>query len=412
MHKNINHFKVVGISHHLASVERREQFNLSDTDIQIIHAHLGKYSRGGFVLSTCNRTEIYFVAKDSSSLITSWAELVQVDTDLLKKYLYQYEGQEAIDYLFRVGSGLDSQILGDFQIIGQIKSAYQRAVKEGSANNKITRMIDVLLKTSKRIKNETALSSGVASMAYSAIQHVQQVLSDLSQKKALVYGAGKMGSAVVRKLAEIMPQEQIVVANRTPERAEALASRYDVHSETEQPIAKLVDQADFIISTAAVDEPLFTKEILENIPLSGKCFVDLSMPRSIDKSLGDLAGVELLNLDELQDLQNETFEVRKSSIPKAEQIVAEELNDFYRWIKEHDIRPTIHAIKEKLNTIKDVEVKKLQKEEPEISQEQIDRIAEAIINKVTTQCVKHVKKHNGNSIDLIHELFELKQSKE
>lgn len=407
MTENINHFKVVGISHHLASVELREQFALSDTDISIIHQHLSTYTKGGFVLSTCNRTEIYCLANSIDSLITSWAELAQTEVDFLKNYLYTYEGKEAMEFLYRVGTGLDSQILGDFQIIGQLKNAYKQAIKDGSDHPKITRLVDVLLKTSKRVKNETQLSSGVASMAYSAIQYVSNKTTQFSSKNALVYGAGKMGSAVVRKLAELLPTEQVVIANRTNSKAQDLAEKYEVQNESSQSLAELISNCDFLISTAAAEQPIFTRELLQDVDLTGKLFVDLSMPRSIDPKLQNFNGLQLINLDYLQDLQDETFEARRQSIPLAEEIVAQELNDFYVWIEQREMTPTIHALKEKLHIIKEVELQRLKKEHNTVDEQQIDQIAEALINKVTTQCIKHVKRHNGESLNLIQTIFEL-----
>lgn len=407
MLQNVNHFKVVGISHHLTTVELREKFALNGEGVSEIHGFLKTHTKGGFVLSTCNRTEIYFIAEDERFLVQKWAMMTGICPVFLREYLYVIKGTSAIDYLFKVGTGLDSQILGDFQIIGQIKTAYKQAIQDQCENNKITRLIDTLIKTSKRVKNETKLSSGVASMAYASIQHVEKRLTNLNKQTALVYGAGKMGSAVVRKLAELMPTNQVLLANRTPAKAQKLAGKYGIQNVSEQSLKELVKQSDFIISTPAVEEPLFTEELLKDIDLSGKIFVDLSMPRSVDAKIGQQKEVEVLNLDRLQDLQNETFEIRKQSVPKAEAIVNEELNEFFTWLKNRDIAPTIHALKEKLNIVKEVEVKRLKKENPTIEQNQIDAIANAIINKVTTQCIKHVKKHNGQSISLIHDIFEL-----
>jgi len=407
MSENVNHFKVVGISHHLASVEVREKFSLHTPDISIIHQHLGSYAKGGFVLSTCNRTEIYFIANSIESVVKSWADLAQVSENVLRQYLYVHEGKQAIEYLFRVGTGLDSQILGDFQIIGQIKNAYKQAMIDGANHPKLTRLVDTLLRASKRVKNETALSSGVASMSYSAVQHVGLVKEEnWSALTGLVYGAGKMGTAVVRKLSELMPASQVFVANRTISKAKKLADKFGVMNVSNQSLCQLVDQVDFVISAAAGNEPIFTKKLLQAIDLSNKVFIDLSMPRSVAPNLIDL-NTRVINLDFLQDIQNETFQARKQAIPAAEAIVSEELTQFFEWIKAHEISPTIHALKQKLQIVKDVEVKRLKKEHKNIHEDQIDQIAEALINKVTTQCVKHVKKHNGQSLSLINEIFEL-----
>ncbi len=407
---NINHFKVIGISHHQSSVDVREKYVLSSKDIEIIHHHLGEYASGGFVLSTCNRTEVYFIANKVDSLITSWSELAAVSVDELRSSLYNYQGQEAIEYLFRVGTGLDSQILGDFQIIGQIKKAYSKAVEHGASNNKLTRLIDVLLRTSKRVKNETELSTGVASMSYAAIQSAGAVIQrDWASKNAFIYGAGKMGTAVVRKLSELMPKSQVHLANRTVEKAEALCEIYHIQNVSHQAIPRIVEQVDIIFSTPATANPIFTPDLLQGIDLTGKLFVDLSMPRSIDSSIESM-GAKLINLDVLTDLQTDTFQKRKASIPAAEKIVEEELSDFYKWMKEHELSPTIHALKEKLQIIKDVEVKRLKKQSHSINEEQLNQIAEALINKVTTQCVKHVKKHNGSSLNLIQQIFEIEDA--
>lgn len=409
MNENVNHFKVIGISHHLSSVDVREKFALSQKDVEIIHEHLGKYSSGGFVLSTCNRTEVYFIANKTDSLITSWAELSGSTVSELESVTYSYQGQQAIEYLFRVGTGLDSQILGDFQIIGQIKKAYIKAVNDGSSNKKLTRLMDILLKTSKRVKNETSLSNGVASMSYAAIQHAGKLIDQSWESQdALIYGAGKMGTAVVRKLAEIMPVNQVNLANRTPEKAQSLADKYGINNVSKQPVSEVVNQSNLIISTPTVAEPIFTKQALGEVNLQGKLFIDLSMPRSVDASLEEL-GATVINLDYLKDIQNETFEKRKASIPAAKKIVDEELTDFYQWIKENELSPTIHALKEKLHVIRDVEMKRLKKQYQNINEEQINQIAEALINKVTTQCVKHVKKHNGSSLNIIQQIFEIEE---
>jgi len=411
MNENVNHFKVVGISHHLSSVDVREKFALSSKDVEIIHSHLGKYTSGGFVLSTCNRTEVYLIASNIDSLITSWAELAGASIDELNSSIYTYEGKRAIEYLFRVGTGLDSQILGDFQIIGQIKKAYIKAVEDGASNKKLTRLLDVLLRTSKRVKNETDLSNGVASMSYSAIQHAGKIISnDWTSQNALIYGAGKMGTAVVRKLAELMPTDQVNLANRTNDKAQQLAEKYQINNVSDLQIEKMVSRSSLIISTPAVPEPIFTTSSLKNLDVTDKLFIDLSMPRSIDPSIEKL-GATVINLDYLKDIQNDTFNKRKAAIPQAEAIVKKELQEFYQWMKEHELSPTIHALKEKLNLIRDVEVKRLKKKNQSIDEDQINQIAEALINKVTTQCVKHVKKNNGSSLNLIQQIFEIEESK-
>lgn len=407
MEKQIEHFKVIGISHHKANVSQREQFALSGERIALFHKFLNKHTKGGFVISTCNRTEVYFIHSSFQTIIDFWATIVDLSREEFSSFLYQYQGKTAINYLFRVGTGLDSQILGDFQIIGQIKSACKLSIEQGAGNPKITRLVDVLLKASKRVKNETNLSSGVASMAYAAIQHAQNE-RNLSACKVLVYGAGKMGYALSRKLAELMPKHQLYIANRTQEKAQAIAKAFSIQDASTVSLVEMVKHCDILISSAAVKSPLFTNKLLEQIDVSNHLFIDLSMPRSICPELAKKATV--INLDQLQDVQNETFELRKQSIPAAEHIVSEELADFYQWIESREIAPVIHAIKEKLTIYKEIEIKRLQKSDPMLQQEQIEQVAEALINKVTTQCIKHIKRNNNDALAVIQDIFELDQA--
>lgn len=405
--KRIQQFTVFGISHHLAPVEVREAFTLSDDAITALHQSLKPFLKGGFVLSTCNRTEIYCISSTPDEVLSTWKAHSNASIDLFEQYIYTYKGTEAIDYLFQVGNGLDSQILGDFQIIGQLKSAYQKSVADGLSYSKITRLMDVLLKVSKRVKNETKLNTGVASMAYAGIQYAEEHLKGLDSKKALVYGAGKMGGAVVRKLSKIMAQDAVLLANRTPERADDLAGKYNVQNVSSKALPELIDQTDFLISAATVTEPIFTKEILKDIDLSGKVFVDLSMPRSIATELHGFNGLKLVNLDYLQDLQNETFRGRKESIPAAKAIIEEELAAFYQWIADRELSPTISALKEKLHEFKDNEIKRLEKKNPNLHKEEIELVTDKLIQKITTQFIKHAKKSNGNAVSTMQDIFEL-----
>ncbi|MBX2845734.1 MAG: glutamyl-tRNA reductase [Saprospiraceae bacterium] len=405
--QNINHFFVFGISHHKAPVEVREAFTLNETSTTQLHKAMKPFVKGGFVLSTCNRTEIYCITSQPVEVVNTWKANSQATTTMFDKYAFSYAGTEAVDYLFKVGNGLDSQILGDFQIIGQLKSAYQKAVDDGLSNGKITRLIDTLLKVSKRVKNETKLSSGVASMAYAGIQYVDNEFGGLEGKKAVVYGAGKMGSAVVRKLSKLMDGNMVFVANRTASRAQQLAEKYAVEFADEADLKTLIQDCDFLISTAAVDQPIFTQAFLGDMALSTKVFVDLSMPRSIARDLEAYNGLRLVNLDVLKDQQSATFKARKASIPAAQAIIDEELATFYNWIAERDMSPTINALKEKLHSFKAIEIQRLQKKNPDLAKEEIEEVSEKLIQKITTQFIKHAKKNNGTAITAMQEIFEL-----
>jgi len=405
--KRIKQFTVLGISHHSAPVEVRESFALSSKQIQEVHEALKPHMKGGFVLSTCNRTEIYCISSTPDLILETWKNYSKASSASFEKYMYSYSGKEAIDYLFKVGNGLDSQILGDFQIIGQLKSAYQQAVTDGVSYGKITRLMDTLLKVSKRVKNETALSTGVASIAYAGIQFVNKEIGNLASSNALVYGAGKMGGAVVRKLSTMITEGSVSLSNRTPERAKELAQKYSINNVSDQPLVDLISNCDFLISAPTVTEPIFTKELVGDLDLTGKVFVDLSMPRSISKDLDGYNGLQVVNLDYLQDLQNETFKNRQESIPAATAIIEEELAAFYQWIADRELSPTISALKEKLHSFKENEIKRLEKKNPDLQRDQIEQVTDKLIQKITTQFIKHAKRNNGNAVTTMQDIFEL-----
>lgn len=300
-----------------------------------------------FVLSTCNRTEIYGIAPDANTLIDLLcAVTIGSKTDFVQR-CYIKQDEEALQHIFSVGAGLDSQILGDYEIVGQMKLAIKFAKEKGMIGSFIERLFNTVLQSSKQIKNETALSGGTISVSFAAIQFIRQQLTETADKKIVLLGTGKIGRNTCKNLVDYLDTKNITLINRTAEKATELATSLQLQSADWNQLEHELDQADIIIVATNAEQPVVT---LKNLNVNRKkILIDLSIPHNIDPSLAQLDNVVLANVDDLSKINDQTLQKRKAEVPKAMTIIRKHMNEFAVWNHQRRHVPILKAVKQKLH---------------------------------------------------------------
>jgi glutamyl-tRNA reductase len=347
---DISRFHVAGINYKKTDAAVRGQYAISPETYRLILADSIAYGIDElFVLSTCNRTEIYAIASDASQLISLLCAHTQGDIEIFRSLAYIKTGSGAIEHLFNVSAGLDSQILGDYEIIGQIKQAVKFSKEHSRIGAFTERLVNSILQSSKTIKNQTELSGGTVSVSFSAVQYIRQNVKDLEKKSILLSGIGKIGRNTCKNLVDYLPVNNITLVNRTDEKAEHLAKELGLRSVPYSHLREEVRKADIIIVATNAQAPTVTAADIEGY--GEKVLIDLSIPYNVDPEAGKLAGVMLVNVDELSKLKDKTLRKRKAEVPKAKKIIAEHIEDFLEW---HEMRkhvPVLRAVKIKLQGI-------------------------------------------------------------
>ncbi|MES2747683.1 MAG: glutamyl-tRNA reductase [Bacteroidota bacterium] len=363
------------------------------------------------VTSTCNRTEIYGFAQHPYQLIKLLCENSNGTVEEFQEVAYIYKNQEAINHMFRVGTGLDSQILGDFEIISQIKIAFNESKSNGLVNSFMERLVNSVIQASKRIKTETEISSGATSVSFASVQYIIRNVENISDKNILLFGTGKIGRNTCENLVKHTKHDHITLINRTKDKAEKLAQKLDVIVKDYADLQLELQKADVVVVATGAQNPTIDKTILNlKKPL---LILDLSIPKNVNENVQEIEGVTLIHLDYLSQITDETLEKRKLHIPAAEVIIEEIKDDFIAWTKNRKFAPTIQALKEKLNSIKESELNIQRKKLSNFDEEQAELISNKIIQKITNHFVNHLK--DGESMDegieWIEKVFQLEQER-
>jgi glutamyl-tRNA reductase len=415
--KNINSLKpstfyAIGLSYKKADAEARGRFSLDATAKENL---LKQAKEDGIesliVTSTCNRTEIYGFAQHPYQLIKLLCANSKGTVEEFQEVAYIYKSQEAINHIFRVGTGLDSQILGDFEIISQIKNAFVESKSFGLVNSFLERLVNSVIQASKKIKTETEISSGATSVSFASVQYIFKNVEDIANKSILLFGTGKIGRNTCENLVKHTKHQHITLINRTKDKAEKLAKKLNVIVKDYSDLQLELQKADVVVVATGAQNPTIDKAILNlKKPL---LILDLSIPRNVHPNVQDLKDVALVHIDHLSQMTDETLENRKQHIPQAEAIIEEIKEEFFSWTKNRKFAPTIHALKEKLNSIKTGELNFQRKKISNFDEEQAELISNRIIQKITNHFVNHLK--DGDSMDegieWIEKVFQLDQEK-
>lgn len=403
-------FYTIGLSYKKADAEVRGKFSLDIPKIDAITLDAKKDGIEGLLaISTCNRTELFGFAQHPFQLIQLLCKHTKGTVEEFQEVAYVYKNHDAFNHLFQVGTGLDSQILGDFEIISQIKQSFYRSKKHGMSNPFLERLCNSVIQASKRIKNETQLSTGATSVAFASVKYILGNVSNISEKNILLFGTGKIGRNTCKNLIKHTANSHITLINRTKEKAEALAGKFQVVVKDYGDLQTEIRKSDILVVATGAQLPTVSKAIVHSKkPL---LILDLSVPKNVHDDVLDLANVTLVHLDQLSQITDETLANRKAYIPKANAIIEEVKDDFAKWLESRRFAPVINALKEKLIIMKEEELDFQSKKLTDFNQEQAELVSERIIQKITKQFANHLKNaeiDTDNSLALIQEVFQLK----
>ncbi|MFC4095935.1 glutamyl-tRNA reductase [Euzebyella saccharophila] len=402
-------FYTIGLSYLKADAEVRGKFSLDPVAIdRILMQAKAQGIDGLLVTSTCNRTEIHGFAQHPFQLIKLLCDNTTGSVEEFQEVAYVYKNNEAISHLFRVGTGLDSQILGDFEIISQIKQSFGRSKKFGIANPFIERLCNSVIQASKRIKNETEISSGATSVAFASVRYIMENVADVSEKNILLFGTGKIGRNTCENLIKHTKNNHITLINRTKDKAEKIAGKFNLLVKDYGDLQTEIRNTDVLIVATGAQSPTISKELIyTKKPL---LILDLSIPKNVSDNVTELENVSLVHLDHLSQITDENLEKRKRFIPEAEEIIEEVKHDFIQWLETRKFAPVIKALKLKLKTMKDEEMDYQSKKLNDFNEEHADVISNRIIQKITKQFANHLKDEDvdaDSSLELIQKVFQL-----
>ncbi|HEX9981492.1 MAG TPA: glutamyl-tRNA reductase [Flavobacterium sp.] len=402
-------FYAIGLSYRKADAEIRGKFSLDGSaKTKLLQQAKVEGIDSLIVTSTCNRTEIYGFAQHPFQLIKLLCDNSEGTVEDFQKVAYIYKNHEAVSHIFRVGTGLDSQILGDFEIISQIKSSFTEAKSIGVANAFMERLVNSVIQASKKIKSETGISSGATSVSFASVQYIIRNVADISNKNILLFGTGKIGRNTCENLVKHTKNDHITLINRTKDKAEKIAGKFNLLVKDYADLHIEIQKADVLVVATGAQNPTVDAAILNlKKPL---LILDLSIPKNVCDDVTMVEGVTLLHLDELSQITDETLENRRKHVPAAELIIDEVKSEFITWTKARKFAPTINALKAKLNHIKAAELDFQKKKLSNFDEHQAEIISNRIIQKITTHFANHLKADNtmvDESIEWIEKIFQL-----
>jgi glutamyl-tRNA reductase len=346
----ISNFFVVGVNYKKTDATRRSLFAVGEDQYVNILSDAEKIGLTDlFVLSTCNRTEIYGFAEDVSTLTKLICEHTEGGSDLFHEIAYTKKGEDAMQHFFQVGAGLDSQILGDYEIVGQIKKAVKFSKDHHCMGGYMERLVNAVLQASKEIKTTTSLSGGTVSVSFAAVQYIRDQFQVIEGKKIALLGIGKIGKNTCKNLVDYLATRNIVLVNRTLSKASELASEMGIQFKPIEEMEAVVASSDIIIVATNSQKPVITKDQLAGG--SQKLILDLSIPYNVEASATELPHIQLVNVDELSKIKDCTLQKRQAEVPKALEIIERYSMEFIEWHKMRRNVPVLKAIKTKLEQL-------------------------------------------------------------
>jgi glutamyl-tRNA reductase len=394
---DISGFFVIGINYKKTDVSIRGEFAVGSGQYEKMFAlapsfHIAEF----FVLSTCNRTEIYGFADNAAQLADLLCSQTAGSRAAFLELAYIKRGLPAIGHLFDVAAGLDSQILGDYEIVGQIKQAVKFARDRQYIGTFAERLVNCVLQSSKSIKNQTVLSGGTVSVSFAAIQYIREkmpdvsnVSGDVSGRKILLIGTGKIGRNTCHNMVDYLGIRDITLINRTNEKAAALAAEAGVSYAPVEQLAAEVSAARIILVATNAEQPTLLRSYLEG--QGEKLIIDLSIPCNVEKSAANLEGITLVNVDELSKIKDETLQKREAEVPKAKRIIADHIAEFMEWYKMRRHVPVLKAVKNKLKELHTCPLFSRLQREPLPGAGNNDEQIQRVINGMATKMRQHNK---------------------
>jgi len=414
---------ILGLNHKTADVDLRECLAFADDQVDIALKTLGQQPSISEVvlLSTCNRVEIIFTAKEPEKALSEvknfLAEFKDIPADNFEKALYLHRGDAAVKHIFRVAASLDSMVVGEPQILGQVKEAYRIATEQKTSGVILNRLLHKTFFVAKRVRTETGIGNSAVSISYAAIELGRKIFGTLEEKNALLIGAGEMAELAVEHLRRHRTAE-IFVANRTFSRAVELAGKFNGKPINFEEIPDILPRVDIVISSTGSAEYVITRSQVKPIMKARRnrpvFFIDIAVPRDIDPALNRLTNVYVYDIDDLNGIVDENIEDRGREAIKGERIVDEAALRFRQWVKSLSVVPTIKDLRNKLEKITRAELARTRSGQ-DFSPEQaaaLEKMVAALVNKIlhdptmllkTEGCYADKSQH----IDLTRKLFKL-----
>lgn len=422
---------VIGVSWRTAAVALRERLAIPDGDLPGVLDRLRGLPHVGeaMLISTCNRVEIYGATERSaasSALATATSQVTGflaqsrgVPAEDLSASLYEYTDHDAVRHVFRVASALDSLVLGEAQILGQLKAAYGVAVTAQATGSILGRCVEKAFGVAKRVRTETGLSRGAANVSSVAVELAKRVFVDLGGKTVLVVGAGKMSALAARHLHSA-GAGTILVTNRSPEKAEALANEIDGVPRPWDQLDNLLTIADVVITSTGSREPVLTRKMLRKVVKKRRyeslVIIDIAVPRDVEAAAGNLDGIYLFDIDDLQRVVASNLEERAREADVAGRIVDREVQSFATWLRSQRVVPTIRALREHFTAVADAEVERtvsavLREDNPDKREREVRRLGKLIVNKLLHAPMTALKAGDELDVEALvaatHRLFPL-----
>lgn len=397
------HIVVVGVNYKTAPVEIREKLTFGESELVEAMKALQQQKSilENVIISTCNRTEIYAVVDQVHTgryyIKTFLADWFQMEKDVLAPYLKIFENEAAVEHLFRVACGLDSMILGETQILGQVRSSYLLAQQENTIGTVFKQLFKQAVTLAKRAHAETEIGSNAVSVSYAAVELAKKIFGDLSSKHVLVLGAGKMGELALQNLYG-SGVKKVTVINRTFEKAQHLAEKFSGNAKSLSELQCALVEADILISSTGAKEYVITKEMMTNVEKMRKgrplFMVDIAVPRDLDPALSELESVFLYDIDDLEGIVQANLEERKKAAEQIEIMIEAELVEFQQWLHTLGVVPVLAALREKALAIQAETMQSLERKLPHLSERDrkvISKHTKSIINQLLRDPILRAK---------------------
>ena len=415
-------YQLIGISHKSAPVEVRERFAVPESSLHGILHELARHPgvNEALVLSTCNRVELLVHSKEASAdLLEFIRDYCQPQSAEWQSYLYSYQGADAVRHLFRVASGLDSMILGEAQILGQLKQAYATARVAGTARTQLAKLMNRTFAVAKRVRRETAVGCSAVSIASVAVELARNIFGQLTRKQILLVGSGKMAELVCRHLLS-HGANSITVSNRTLENATVLASQFGGDAIPLDQIQDACVDADIVITSTGSPKTIFRLEHGQMLVNRRKgrpiFFIDIAVPRDVDPELAKLDGVFVYNIDDLRETAMPHVAQREQEAVRAERIIEEEVEKMKIREQAFNVVPTIVSLQHYFESIRQNEFTRLRGRLGLLTPEQslaVDLLTRSIVNKITHAPISNLKVLSSSNeapaaVEIVNRLFNLR----
>ncbi|MCL6572352.1 MAG: glutamyl-tRNA reductase [Bacillus sp. (in: Bacteria)] len=420
------HIVVIGLNYKTAPVEIRERLTFTESDLvdAIKTLNTKKSILENVIMSTCNRTEIYAVVDQLHTgryyikeFLSEWFGIAQTE---ISPYLFVYEDDGAVDHLFNVTCGLNSMVLGETQILGQIRSSFMLAQQEGTTGTVFNHLFKQAITVSKRGHSETDIGANAVSISYAAVELAKKIFGTLANKHVLIFGAGKMGELAAQNLHG-NGVKKVTVINRTFEKAQDLASRFNGEARTVAQLEKSLAEADILISSTGAKDFVISKETMISVEKKRKgkplFMVDIAVPRDLDPGIAELENVFLYDIDDLEGIVQANLKERQKAAEKIMIMIEKEIVDFNQWLKMLGVIPVIAALREKAHVIQSETMVSLERKLPNLSDRDIkvlNKHTKSIINQLLKAPILQAKELAAQSdaneaLDLFVKIFNIEE---